>query len=410
MARPGSAGRSASHGWATTGGARRSGSVVRSGRLVRSGASSGSGGRGPLFGLLIGAGVVAFAVGLTVIPIAMSGGLVGLPAFSPQSCTQPASQLVASTQAKDSIPANYLGIYQKAGPKYGIPWEVLAGIGEVESDHGRANMPGVRSGQNGFGAAGPMQIGVEGAAGDEWGGPAIHPANQPFGGVAADGNGDGIDNVYDPADAIPGAAKYLLAHGAPGDLPTAIFAYNHLESYVSDVLSWASSYTKGGFTVSSANLDNGASCTDTISAVAPSQAVTTAISYAQQQLGKPYLWGGTGPAAFDCSGMVMMAYRAAGITIPRTSEQQWTWGPQIQPGSEEPGDLVFFEGSDGTPTSPGHVGMVLGKGMMIEAEETGVPIHIVSYKNRGPIIGFSRPWAHAGVVLPGGITGAQSSQ
>ena len=105
--------------------------------------------------------------------------------------------------------------------------------------------------------------------------------------------------------------------------------------------------------------------------------------------------------AFDCSGLVMMAYRAAGITIPRTSEPQWTWGPRIQPGHEEPGDLVFFAGSDGTPTSPGHVAMVLGKGMMIEAEETGVPIHIVSYKDRGPIIGFTRPWAHAGVVFPG---------
>ncbi len=389
-------------GWSTTGEVRRYGSALRSRRTGRSRTPGGSGGRGPLFGLFIGVGVVAFAIGLTVIPIAMSGNLVGLPAFAPQqSCTQNASQLVASKQAKDSIPANYLTDYQKAGTQYGIPWEVLAGIGEVESDHGRVNMPGVRTGQNGFGAAGPMQIGIGGAAGDEWGGPAVHPAGQPPGGYATDGNGDRIDNVYDPADAVPGAAKYLLAHGAPGDLPTAIFAYNHLESYVQDVLSWASTYTKGGFTVTAVNLDNGASCIDSVTALAPNHVVSTAIAYAQQQLGKPYLWGGTGPEAFDCSGLVMMAYRAAGITIPRTSEAQWSWGPQIQPGQEQPGDLVFFVGSDGTPTSPGHVAMVLGKGMMIEAEETGVPIHIVSYKDRGPIIGFTRPWAHAGVVFPG---------
>ena len=380
------------------------GSYARSSRLGKcgspGGSGGGSGGRGPLFLLLAGFGVVALGVGLTVIPIAMSGGLLGLPAFGPQSCTQRTSQLAASTQAKDSVPANYLATYQKVGRQYGIPWEVLAGIGEVESNQGRANMPGVHSDQNGFGAAGPMQIGISGAAGDEWGGPAIHPAGQSFGGYGTDGDGDGIDNVYDPADAIPGAAKYLVAHGAPGDLPGAIFAYNHLQSYVQDVLSWASTYTQGGFTVSAVNMDNGASCTDTTTGHAPNQVVSAAISYAQQQLGKPYLWGATGPDSFDCSGLVMMAYRAAGIAIPRTSELQWTWGPRIQPGHEEPGDLVFFAGSDGTPTSPGHVAMVLGKGMMIEAEEAGVPIHIVSYSDSGAI-GFTRPWARAGVVLPG---------
>jgi peptidoglycan DL-endopeptidase CwlO len=374
------------------------------------GSPGGPGGRGPRFLLLAGVAVVVLGVGLTLIPIMMSGSLIGLPAFGPRSsCTQPASQQVASAQAKDSIPANYLAIYQKTGARYGIPWEVLAGIGEVESDQGRASLPGVHSGQNGFGAAGPMQIGIGGAAGDTWGGPPIHPADQAFGGFGTDGDGNGIDNVYDPADAIPGAAKYLAAHGAPGDLPTAIFAYNHLQSYVQDVLSWASTYTQGGFTVSAVNLDNGASCTDAVSNAAPNQVVSTAISYAQQQLGKPYVWGGTGPDGYDCSGLVMMAYRAAGIDIPRTSEDQWAWGPRIQPGHEEPGDLVFFAGFDGTPTSPGHVAMVLRKGMMIEAEETGVPIHIVSYKDRGPIIGFTRPWAHAGVVLPGGQANTQPS-
>jgi len=376
------------------------GSHVGSSRVGKGAPAGGSGGRGPGLLLLAGFGVVALGVGLTVIPIAMSGGFAGLPGFGPRSCTQQTSQLPASTQAKDSIPENYLATYQKVGRQYGIPWEVLAGIGQVESDQGRASMPGVRRDQNGFGAAGPMQIGIGGAAGDEWGGPAIHPADESFGGYAADGDSDGIDNVYDPADAIPAAAKYLVAHGAPGDLPGAIFAYNHLQSYVQDVLSWASTYTQGGFTVTAANMAGGASCTDTTTAHAPNGVASAAISYAQQQLGKPYLWGGTGPDSFDCSGLVMMAYRAAGITIPRTSEQQWTWGPRIQPGHEEAGDLVFFTGSDGTPTSPGHVAMVLGKGMMIEAEEAGVPIHIVSYSDR-EAIGFTRPSARAGVVLQG---------
>ncbi len=100
------------------------------------------------------------------------------------------------------------------------------------------------------------------------------------------------------------------------------------------------------------------------------------IAYAESQLGKPYLWGGTGPDAFDCSGLVMESYLAAGIDIPRTSEQQWTWGPRVSPSQVEPGDLVFFAGADGTVISPGHVGLVIGGGKMIEAYATGFPIRV----------------------------------
>src|SRR5258708_19949697 len=68
---------------------------------------------------------------------------------------------------------------------------------------------------------------------------------------------------------------------------------------------------------------------------APTQAVATAISFAEQQLGKPYLWGGTGPDAFDCSGLMLMAYRTAGINIARTSHAQWSTEPSA-PASQVP--------------------------------------------------------------------------
>ena len=67
----------------------------------------------------------------------------------------------------------------------------------------------------------------------------------------------------------------------------------------------------------------------------------------------------------------MMAYRAAGIHLPRTSQQQWVRGPRVSPDQVRPGDLVFFAGSDGTVKSPGHVGLVIGGGLMIEAYATG---------------------------------------
>jgi cell wall-associated NlpC family hydrolase len=248
-----------------------------------------------------------------------------------------------------------------------------------------------------------MQIGIGGAAGNTWGGAPVHPASEHVNGVATDANGDGTASVYDPADAVAGAAKYLLEHGVQNNVQAAIFAYNHLVSYVQDVLSLANRYAQGGYTVSPVNVAVAQQCatSTTTGTAAPNKVATIAIAYAQAQLGKPYQWGGTGPDAFDCSGLVMMAYRQAGVIIPRTSQEQWAWGPKIQPGHEEPGDLVFFAGSDGTQTSPGHVGIVIGNHKMIEAYATGFPIRIATYVGRNPV-GFTRPWAHAGVVITSG--------
>jgi cell wall-associated NlpC family hydrolase len=350
---------------------------------------------------LIGGGSVLFSAGR-----GCSGGGTAGSAKAVTAAEQPA----ASAAGRATIPADYLRLYQQAGKTFGVPWVVLAGIGEVESNQGRSSLPGVHSGANAFGAAGPMQIGIGGAAGDTWGGSPVHSAGQRVAGVATDGNGDGVASVYQPADAIDGAAKYLLAHGVQNNVGGAVFAYNHLLSYVQSVLHWAAVYASGGFSVAAAtvgsitsaqcltNIASGGSGGGPRTATIANQAVASAIAFARAQLGKPYLWGGTGPDAFDCSGLVMMAYRAAGVNIPRTSEDQWTWGPRVAPGHEQPGDLIFFAGADGTTTSPGHVGMVIGHGLMIEAFGTGFPIRIAPYARRGAV-GFSRPWTHSGVVL-----------
>ena len=201
-----------------------------------------------------------------------------------------------------------------------------------------------------------MQIGIGGAAGNVWGGAAVHPASQVVNGVATSEDGGPNADVYDPADAIAGAAKYLLEFQVQTDPSAAIFAYNHLQSYVQSVLFYASQYAGGNFAVVSAEMPSGSSvagCATTggVPAIqAPTQAVATAISFAEQQdFGKPYLWGGTGPDAFDCSGLVMMAYRAAGINIARTSEVQWATEQRVPASQVQPGDLVFFAGADGTP-------------------------------------------------------------
>lgn len=118
-------------------------------------------------------------------------------------------------------------------------------------------------------------------------------------------------------------------------------------------------------------------------------ATAKAISYAEQQLGRPYLWGGTGPGAFDCSGLVMMAYRSAGVSIARTSQAQWATEPHVT--APQPGDLVFYPGADGTWAAPGHVALVIGGGKMIEAYATGFPVREVPI--RPGAVGYTDPAA-----------------
>ncbi len=354
--------------------------------------------RGAVIAIVCVAGLVG--LGLITAPMLLFAGS-GVLFESGSGCSAArggnTGQPPPSQQAVNSIPANYLAIFKVTGRKYGIPWVILAGIAKVESNDGRTTLPGVHSAANAFGAAGPMQIGIGGAAGDTWGGAPVHPASEHVNGVAIDANQDGVASVYEPADAVAGAARYLLAHGVLDNVSAAIFAYNHLESYVQTVESWAGTYAAGGFSVSPVTVDSAPTCLPGVG-TASNNAVATAIAFAEQQLGKPYQWGGTGPDSFDCSGLVMEAYRAAGIDIPRTSEEQWIWGPRVPASQVQPGDLAFFAGSDGTRASPGHVGIVIGGGFMIEAYATGFPIRIAPYGNRDPV-GFTRPWEHRGIVL-----------
>jgi peptidoglycan DL-endopeptidase CwlO len=334
------------------------------------------------------AAIAAIVVLLAAAFLGAGAAILGQAASACQA--QPAPSTAAA-----GIPAAYLAGYQQAAARYGIPWTVLAGIGEVESGQGRSDAPGVHSGENPAGAAGPMQFGIGGPAGNTWGGAPIHPAWQHTSGYGIDGDHNGIVDVYDPGDAIPSAAHFLTANGAPASIDAALFAYNHSDGYVSEVLAWAARYTAGGAQVLTA--EQSPVCEQAGLGPLPAGTAGTAgtagkiIAYAEAQLGKPYAWGATGPGAFDCSGLTMMAYRAAGITIPRTSQQQWAYGPRIPASQARPGDLVFFAGSDGTMTAPGHVGIVTGHDTMIDAPYTGQVIREESFSASTGLVGFTRP-------------------
>ncbi len=274
-----------------------------------------------------------------------------------------AGALAPTVQALAGIPPVYLALYQQAaGRCAGLPWTVLAAIGEVESDHGRSTAPGVDSGANFAGAAGPMQLGI-----------GTGPAGDAFWRFAIDGNSDGISSPYDPADAIPTAAAYLCDALADhqGDLAAAVLAYNHAGWYVERVLALAASY---GTT-----------------AQAPTLAASHAVSFALAQLGVPYRWGGDGleEGGFDCSGLTHAAYQAAGIQLPRTAQAQYDAGPQLPAETTlAPGDLVFFGTS---PTNVTHVGIVVAPGQMIDAPHAGATVRIQPYTARSSYLGATRP-------------------
>lgn len=168
------------------------------------------------------------AVLAVVLIVLDARGVIHLD-LAANAASPPAHRPVAATPsgaARVEIPPHYLRLYREAGAGYGLPWSVLAAIGKVESDHGRSQLPGVHAGSNAAGACGPMQIGcVTGSkAGNSW---ATYGRGSP----------------YDPGDAIPAAARYLIGHGAHRDLRAAIYGYNHAGWYVERVLAWNHRYS-----------------------------------------------------------------------------------------------------------------------------------------------------------------------
>jgi cell wall-associated NlpC family hydrolase len=111
-------------------------------------------------------------------------------------------------------------------------------------------------------------------------------------------------------------------------------------------------------------------------AVVPPSGYSGAVGVAMSFLGTPYVWGGATPGGFDCSGLVMYAYQAVGVSLPHSSYAMWGYGVPVPSDQLEPGDLVFFDGL-------GHVGMYIGGGDFVHAPHTGTVVQVSSLSSYG---------------------------
>ncbi len=316
---------------------------------------------------------------LVLLILVIVGGIVSAPTRSATSAPSPVAIV--------DIPADYLVLYQRAATRFGIDWAVLAAIGKVECNHGRLQASGCNppGSVNQAGATGPMQF-----LGSTWRAgtppmsvPAIGLPTKTTGeGYATDGDGDGLADVWSAADAIAGAARLLRANGAPADYRRAIYAYNHLDSYVEAVLARGVEY-RGA-------LASGAS----------GRVVGWAVAHVGRfayNLGAPTDRGGSvadmqirepAGSTCDCSMYARWAFAQAGIDIGLTTSTQWiangllpasntaqvtgrvTRGVGAKPpeGGYQPADLLFFGVDDG---ASGHVALWLGDGQIVQCSSSG---------------------------------------
>jgi cell wall-associated NlpC family hydrolase len=300
---------------------------------------------------------------ISLVAPALTGAVV-LVALGQDELTSAAAG--PSAPASGRIPAVMLVAYHRAVSACpGLSWTVLAAIGTVESDNGQSGAPGVASGHNPAGAAGPMQF---------------EPATFAHYARPVPAGGADPPNPYDPLDAAYAAARLLCASGAASatHLRRAIFAYNHSGAYVTAVLRVATS----------------------LAAAQPS-AVQTAVGFALGQIGTPYRWGAESPGvAFDCSGLVQAAWAAAGVRLPRVAQDQFDLGPRLAAAAiPEPGDLVFFAAPGG---GVAHVGLVVdSSGLMVDAPHTGAAVRVESFP-----LTVGSPWGdetYVGATRPSGL-------
>lgn len=209
-------------------------------------------------GASIGALLFKFGIPLTLILLLLAPLVAAVLSFFSESSTG-VNTGNPSELARNEVPAEYMPIYQAAGEKYNVPWNLLAAHHKVETNFGTGDV------ESYAGAIGSMQFMPCSWLG--WGYPACGGLGdldvswstlsdmsiiEEYGGFGVDGNGDGKADPRNATDAIFAAASYLAANGADeGMIREAVFAYNHSNEYVEKVLEYSDLYVESGNVVAS---------------------------------------------------------------------------------------------------------------------------------------------------------------
>jgi cell wall-associated NlpC family hydrolase len=116
-----------------------------------------------------------------------------------------------------------------------------------------------------------------------------------------------------------------------------------------------------------------------------------AVAFALSQVGKPYVYGGTGPYGYDCSGLALASWLAAGVHLPRTAAEQYYAGSRVPLSEVQPGDLIFWASDPSDPSSIYHVAISLGGDRTVQATETGQTVEVISLWGPGLVPYATRP-------------------
>ena len=335
--------------------------------------------------------VVLLAAAFLVTAVAGSGSV--------SSADVPSSGVVGGTM-KGGVP---------------VPADVLALIGPSVQAAGSPHLTeSVLAAQlyqeSGFNARAVSPVGAQGIA-------QFMPGTWP--GFGRDENGDGVADPFDIEDAIPAAARYDAAIAAqvasvPGDRTSLMLAaynagpgavlryqgvppYQETQAYVRRILDLASQWAVSPGLIGGGEGPVPPSDPGEIE-VTGNRIIDTAVAWALAQRGSWYQWGGTckdpfGPSAMgrcDCSSLMQQAYAHAGVTLPRVAADQARTGQEVAAADIRPGDLIAIQGSLGSPTRAGHIGMYVGRGMVVESPYTGVQVRLVPARSYTDIISIRR--------------------